>query len=81
MQQQQNQSTPLPHRGLLSQKLQRLQDLLLLVPTPIIVVNSMLVVHGPKAGISTLMDGKREVLYSLTTWDIGLLTTAVPVLL
>ena len=66
MQQQQKQSTPLPHRGLLSQKLQRLQDLLLLVEIQQIVANSMLVVYGTEVGTSILMAGKQETLYSLT---------------
>ena len=81
MQQQQKQSTPLPHRGMLSQKLQLLQDLLLLVPTPIIVVNSMLVVVSIRDFSSTPMVGKLEVLYSLMFWDSEILTTALPVLL
>ena len=81
MQQQQKQSTPLPHRALLSQKLQRLQDLLLLVTTPIIVVNSMLVVYGTEVGTSILMAGKQAAPYSLMRLDLEILTTALPVLL
>ena len=81
MQQQQKQSTPLPHRGLLSQKLQRLQDLLLLVEIQQIVANSMLVVVSTRDISSTPMVGKLEVLYSLMAWGLGIQTTALPVLL
>ena len=77
MQQQQKQSIPLPHRGLLSQKLQRLQDLLLLVPTPVIVVNTMLVVHGIMVGTSILMAGKQAIQSSLMLWDTEILTTVL----
>ena len=81
MQQQQKQSTPLPHRGLLSQKQQHLQDLLPQEEIPQIVVNSMLVVASQKGGTSIQMAGKLEVLYSLTVWDTELFTTSAPALL
>ena len=78
MQQQQKQSTPLPHRGLLSQKLQLLQDLHRQVEIQQIVANSMLVVVSRKVGIFTLMGGKLEVLYSLMRLDLEILTVGVP---
>ena len=81
MQQQQKQSTPLPHRGMLSQKLQHLQDLHRQVEIQQIVVNSMLVVYGTEVGTSTPMVGKLEVLYSLMVWGLGIHTTALPALL
>ena len=81
MQQQQKQSTPLPHRGLLSQKRQRLQVLLLLAELQQIVANSMLVVVSIKDFTSIQMAGKLEVPYSLMAWDTEILTTALPVLL
>ena len=80
MQQQQKQSTPLPHRGMLNQKLQHLQDLHRQVEIQQIVVNSMLVVASTRDFTSTLMAGKLEVLYSLMAWGIEILTTALPVL-
>ena len=81
MQQQQKQSTPLPHRGLLSQKLQRLQDLHRQVEIQKIVAKSMLVVVSQKVGTSILMAGKQAIQSSLMLWDTEILTTALPVLL
>jgi hypothetical protein len=78
MQQQQKQSTPLPHRGLLSQKLQRLQDLHRQVEIQQIVANSMLVVVSQKVGTSILMAGKQAAPYSLMRLDLEILTVAVP---
>jgi hypothetical protein len=65
MQQQQKQSTPLPHRGLLSQKLPHLQDLHRQVEIQQIVANSMLVVYGTEVGTSILMAGKQAIQSSL----------------
>ena len=81
MQQQQKQSTPLPHRGMLSQKLPHLQDLHRQVEIQQIVANSMLVVVSQKVGTSILMAGKQAIQSSLMLWDTEILTTALPVLL
>ena len=78
MQQQQKQSIPLPHLGLLSQKLQRLQDLHRQVEIHQIVVNSMLVVASTRDFSSTLMAGKQAAPYSLMRLDLEILTVAVP---
>ena len=66
---------------MLSQKLQRSQDLLLLVEIQQIVANSMLVVYGTEVGTSILMAGKQAIQSSLMLWDTEILTTALPVLL
>ena len=80
-QQQQKQSTPLPHLGMLNPKRQRLQDLHRQVEIQQIVVNSMLVVYGTEVGTSILTAGKQAIQSSLTPWDTEILTTAVPALL
>ena len=78
MQQQQKQSIPLPHRGLLSQKRQRLQDLHRQVEIQQIVANSMLVVASQKDTTSTLMVGKLAAPYSLMRLELEILTVGVP---